>query len=738
MLTSVALLALRLAATDTIPTPPAGAYLDAGARSLVEQARSRRETEEGGIERYRTLARSRISLHVHTLGRDRLFYRCESAVRVDWGRGRPAVVEVLGGREALPLVSRKVGFSDGDCFGAAFDPADDRLSLGFGGLIGSDSAFVRHPLARGSEADYRFRSGDTTTIRLPDGRTIRLLELQLLPRRSDPHLVSGSLWLEADSHAVVRAVLRLARPYDFVRDARPSDEDDDLEELPGMFRPLRGDLRFLSVEYGLYEQRWWLPRLMVVEGEVQVGSLGRFPLRAEASYEQYEVEGLPPGAQRLAADTVRSCKQLTSVNVGTGGSGIDRKSSLEDSVPPGIPAPPGTTVSMGCECWSGRCFAIRKIVPIDTAAALHSDLLPPSIYDQGEVLASEGEMREILARVEEIAPAPWQFPRPDLRLGWSALDLMRYNRVEGLSLAARARADLGRATADATLRLGVADLEPNVELGLTRPRPRSSQRLAAYRRLETAGLGDRSLGFGASLDALLFGRDDGDYYRTLGVELTRSPVGADGLRWRAYAERQSAAAKNTDFSLASVLGDATFRPNIEADAADQLGAELSLRGSRGLDPAGWRGSAVLSLRGEAGDYRFARPSLALLGSAPLPRGLVGSLALSGGTAFGDLPTQSLWYLGGPGTVRGYGGNAARGEAYWLSRAEIATAAPGARLSVFSDAGWAGARHDLRLDPPLLSVGVGASFLDGLLRLDLARALREPTGWRLDLHLDAPL
>jgi hypothetical protein len=739
MFTALALIALRLAAADTTPAAGAGAYLDAGARSLVEEARARRESEGTSIERYRTLAKSRISLEVHALGRDRLFYRCESAIRVDWRRGQPIVVEVVAGREALPMVSRKVDFNDDDCVGAVFDPADDRLNLAFGGLIGSDSAFVRHPLAPGSEADYRFRSGDTTTIRLPDGRTIGLLELQLLPRRSDPHLVSGSLWLERDSRAVVRAVLKLARPYDFVTDAEPDDGDEEDDDVPGMLRPLRGDVRFLSVEYGLYEQRWWLPRLIAVEGQVQVGSLGTFPLRAEESYSEYEVEGTPPGSPRIAYSDARpTCKQSVSVGVGSSGAVVDRKAVGEDSIPTGIAAPPGTTVKVGCECSAGRCFAIRKIVPTDTAAVLHSDLLPPSIYEEGDVLVSEGEMKEILARVESIAPAPWQFPRPDLRWGWGALDLVRYDRVEGLSVGARARADLGRATVDGTVRLGVADLEPNFELGATRTLLSSTHRVAAYHRLESVGLGDRSLGFGASLGALLFGRDDGDYYRTLGAEFLRRPAGGDGLEWRVYAERQTAASNHTDFSFAHALGGEGFRPNIVADDASQLGAELDLRASRGLDPAGWRGSAVLSLRGEAGDYRYARPSLSLLGSAPLPAGLVGSLSLSGGTSFGEVPTQGLWYLGGPGTVRGYGGNSARGGSYWLSRAAIATAAPGARLSVFSDAGWAGARDAFAIDPLLLSAGVGASFLDGLLHFDLARALRGTTGWRVDLHVDAPI
>ena len=33
-----------------------------------------------------------------------------------------------------------------------------------------EDAFVRHPFEEGSEADYRFSTGDTTRIRLPDGR----------------------------------------------------------------------------------------------------------------------------------------------------------------------------------------------------------------------------------------------------------------------------------------------------------------------------------------------------------------------------------------------------------------------------------------------------------------------------------------------------------------------------------------------------------------------------------------
>jgi hemolysin activation/secretion protein len=105
---------------------------------------------------------------------------------------------------------------------------------------------------------------------------------------------------------------------------------------------------------------------------------------------------------------------------------------------------------------------------------------------------------------------------------------------------------------------------------------------------------------------------------------------------------------------------------------------------------------------------------------------------------GRLPTQSLWYLGGPGTLRGYGGNASRGDAFWRGRVELGSRWPAARLVVFADAGRAGARDHLSLSRALFSAGIGASFVDGLVRVDLARATRGPTGWRLDFYTDGAL
>jgi hypothetical protein len=81
-----------------------------------------------------------------------------------------------------------------------------------------------------------------------------------------------------------------------------------------------------------------------------------------------------------------------------------------------------------------------------------------------------------------------------------------------------------------------------------------------------------------------------------------------------------------------------------------------------------------------------------------------------------------------------------GPGFWRARAEAATPLPAFRLAFFADAGWAGAATSdaFRASRPLLSAGAGISALDGILRLDVARALRAPTGWRLHLYMDALL
>lgn len=209
------------------------------------------------------------------------------------------------------------------------------------------------------------------------------------------------------------------------------------------------------------------------------------------------------------------------------------------------------------------------------------------------------------------------------------------------------------------------------------------------------------------------------------------------MEWRLFAEHQGPVSTRTDVTLRSAFESFGFRPNITADRAGQAGVALTLRPVIDRALLGGRWAAELGVEGEAGTYRFARPSLSVRGAFPLG-GLAAAVEGAAGTSFGDVPVQSLWYLGGPGTLRGYDGGTAAGTAFWRGRGEVGTGSGAARLSLFSDVGWAGARDSFTLQAPLWSAGVGASVLDGLFRADLARAVRRPAGWRLELYMDGAL
>jgi hypothetical protein len=235
------------------------------------------------------------------------------------------------------------------------------------------------------------------------------------------------------------------------------------------------------------------------------------------------------------------------------------------------------------------------------------------------------------------------------------------------------------------------------------------------------------------------------YFRASGAELGVEPAAGEArYRARLYAERQAAVVGHTDFSLRRVVNDGhRFRPNIEADPATQVGASLLVGRDRGLDPTGARWGAWLDLTAETGTFSFVRPGLTLMGGLPLPGRLVAAAEVGVGTTMGAAsetgsvaPVQSLWFLGGPTTLRGFAPGTFSGPDHVRARAELASRFPAARVVLFSDAGWAGAFDEYLGDDLAVSAGVGASVLDGLLRLDVARTLRPTRRWRLELYVDA--
>jgi hypothetical protein len=285
--------------------------------------------------------------------------------------------------------------------------------------------------------------------------------------------------------------------------------------------------------------------------------------------------------------------------------------------------------------------------------------------------------------------------------------------------------------------MGTADLEPNAELGLSRSDGRRTIRLGAFRRLAVANDWGTPLSFGSSLSSLLFARDEGFYYRTWGAELTASGTGNPHMTWRAFGEYHSDADVETQLSVAHLLNDVRFLENIDASSGTIVGAETRITHSYGDDPRGFR--AFTTLRGESGvgSYTYTRALADItLSRAVLPR-VDGSLTLSGGGATSGSPVQRWFYLGGSQTIRGQQAGTMVGETFWMTRLELGSSFVAARPVVFGDIGWAGpADRWSHPGRPASGVGVGASFMDGLIRFDVARGIYPRAGFRSDFYLEA--
>jgi hypothetical protein len=318
--------------------------------------------------------------------------------------------------------------------------------------------------------------------------------------------------------------------------------------------------------------------------------------------------------------------------------------------------------------------------------------------------------------------------------------LLRYNRVEGLSLGIAAERLLGSGyTESALARIGAADRQPNAEASLVRTNTRSEIRGTVYRRLVAANDWGNPLGVGASAVAAVFGRDDGFYYRTLGGELTgfrqRDPTSA-ALGWRLFVERDDSAPVRTTLSIARAFGPSAFGPNIQATAGGFAGAGGFASFLWGSNPQAVRASWVTRVEAASGIASFARGSSELTVASRLGGVADATITAAGGATAGTAPPQRLWYLGGASTIRGFAAGSATGNAFWLGRAELSRGPTLVRPSVFYDVGWAGSRSTWRSPgSPLSGAGVGASMLDGMLRLDVARPVSVGAKWRVDFYFE---
>jgi hypothetical protein len=798
----------RLRADSALPT----AFADAEARALVALARAARLRQDSALVAYRatTLQRFDVAMGARRSGLEKRLVRGDNVAEIAWRREVGVRVTPVGSRLVSSL-GRDTRGTITDAVTIPYFPGRETLwfpSSDFG-MVRSDidERDLIHPLARGAEAYYRYASGDSASITLPDGRVIPLRELRISARRPDRRLFVGSFWFDRRGGELVRAAYRLAaaieiwdvaseevareridrtvaepirdslartrlaRPL-FVKDsvarvaqtarARRGGEDDDAPPawVTATFRPARAELEGITVEYGLYDGRFWLPRAHSASYRVQFGFL-RIPYQLDETFRYQEINAAFPLRPIPASRVARA--QGDTVNPGDSTTVVDAPAEILVSIGSGA-AQGGSRGAATVDDTTRLTAAQRQLrrlctqdssytrvdsrfdgrlrvafdLPCNADRLRSAAALPP--LDAVDVPGTSATGRDALLEALGLSLQPGlAISRPELAWG---TEFLRYNRIEGLSVGAQLRQSLGAGyTMRATGRMGHADRHGNGELALERTGGARTVTATVFHRLaasnpEWAG----ALTAGASLPPLLYGRDEGFYYRTLGTELIEQRTSRRSvLRSRLFIERQWSAG-DTDvvntFSLARQVSGRQFRTNVIADRVALSGVAVEWTRTWRDVPGAFRFATVVQGEAATGSYAYTRSGVEGTVSRSLGP-LAASLTAAAGTATGRIPSQRQWFLGGVRTVRGYGPGSSEGDAFWLGRAELGMRQGIVRPVVFYDAGWAGNRSALSTGPRLQGLGGGVSLIDGLLRFDAARP-RRGGPWRVDVYLSAAL
>jgi hypothetical protein len=709
----------------------ASAFKDAASRDLIARARAARISMDSAITGYDARVAQRLSVKaaVGPVTLERLAFRQEQSARVQWQRGVGAHVDVTGSRVSvppfgLPKVERDAVenmATSPDLVPLPYFPGQEPLWVGqFAARPDVNENSMINPLANGAEAYYTYRSDDVTTITLPSGEKLVVRQVDVRPRFAGANLIIGSLWLDDMSGQVVRAAYRMAAPGRATVGVSGSDSAGKRQVgatvastiLKAAIPTMVAEITDIVVEYQRVRD-FWLPRSQVMEGFVK-SSFAKVPVTFENAF-RFESVNETTGLAAFTVDTM-SWRQRRVDNV---------------LVKPFDQCK--TAATRVVTAFKGDSVPMQIRVTCNTDSLMTSADLPASAFDEGEEIFGTAQRDELVAQALSLAdqaPFRWNpFRVPDLQYGVS---FTRYNRIEGLSTGVLATQQMGAGMEIQALgRIETADHRPRGELSLIRSNGSRSLRATWYDRLVPMSDWETPLTFGSSLSAFFFGRDDAFYYRATGGELAWNTERGLRLDWRAFHERQHTAVPRTDFSVGG-----SFGPNLGADEGWYDGVGIRFRGSRGLNPRGFRASTDVRIDGATGDSTFGRGAMELTFLRGFGAAFDGALTLGAGTSVGGVPVQRRWYLGGSQTVRGQDPSPVlAGNAFWLTRAELGRPIAFMRIAAFGDLGWAGDRNALtEVVRPASGAGLGFSFLDGVARFDIARGIYPMKQTRVSFYL----
>ena len=586
------------------------------------------------------------------------------ALEIFWRSPDQSKQRILGRRDTL-LLPTDINYHR-DHLGIIQNNFAEIIRLG----DGDEVMDVPHPLSPRGMGEYDYRIADSLVIRLAD-RTIEVFQLSIRPKNDRLPRVVGAVFVERATAQVVRMA------FSFTRVAL---RDTSLEDVA------------VILENGLIEDRYWLPRRQEIEIR-RTGTWLDFPfrgiIRGRWEIREYEVNtGLPP-------------------SLFTG--------------PEIVQAPPDRQAAFTFE------GALLDGLPSDVRTVTGND-----------VRAVQDAARE-LVRAQALQRA-----RGTSLQARGLSDFVRVTRVEGLALGSGVAQRLGGGLRVAgTARYAFAD-----------QRVRGSATIA-WERASGAGLSlraERQLGeVGAvaegsmvrnSFAAQEFGSDWTSPFQRRQVVLRADLPPLLDRRWRVAVETAIERHSRVNVNASPSRGSYEDTPAVTSDGFAR--ASLLVRRPTALAFGGTEVSTAASfdaIRVRSSQRELGRATLDLDVQRPFGRNRLVLRTIASGVVGAEVPLQYETWLGGPVTLPGMDFHAVRGRAGLSQRVEWQSPVPAPTiplgrygrvpgqlvLAPFALLAITDGRTSTAIATPrgvYPAVGLGAIGLFNLLRVDVARGLRD--------------
>ena len=278
---------LSIAVVQSPPPDTASPYTSPAVQELVERAMARRRSGDSLVADYQARIRYRLTVGV---GRRRWAQVPVAAVEeqvadVQWQRPNDLRVDVVGRRsrsrsETLELSS----VWDRPWFVPR--GVDDSVRI-FSNEFPATGAL--HPLAATGPEWYRYALTGGLTVTTARG-ALRLLEVEVTPRRRGPALIAGQMWIDSATAEVVRLTFRYLGTRLWATPEMPTRSDSAKARRLNAFAN-----RLVSIdadlEYSLQDGRYWMPYRQVIAGRVRMPMVSDLviPFQATTTFDDFEI-----------------------------------------------------------------------------------------------------------------------------------------------------------------------------------------------------------------------------------------------------------------------------------------------------------------------------------------------------------------------------------------------------------------------------------------------------------------